>query len=167
MEHWTQFYATIAAAAAALLGLLFVVVSVNVSAALGPEEAISRRLTEQAFQNYLAVLLVALLALFPGIRPTTFGMVTLIATASWSAWVVIRFCQTLSQQVEQRSWMYSLRRHVSSLVGFGILLVSAFRMAVNWGDAYNWFAASTLVLLFSATTVSWELLRRMAGRPSK
>jgi hypothetical protein len=166
MQPWTQFYATIATAAAALLGLLFVVVSINVSVALGPEGAVSRRLTEQAFQNYLAVMMVAFLALFPGISTTTFGMVTLITTAGWSAWVVVRLYQTLAFHIRQRSWIYSLRRHVASLIGFGILLASAFRMALNWGDAYNLLAASTLVLLFSATAVSWELLRRMASRPS-
>jgi hypothetical protein len=85
MQLWTQFYAAIGAASAALLGLLFVAVSI-VSAAFGPEEAVSRQLTEQAFQNYLAVMMVAFLALFPGIETTTFGMVTLITTASWSIW---------------------------------------------------------------------------------
>lgn len=167
MQAWTQFYAAIGTAAAALLGLLFVVVSINVSVALGPEEAVSRRLTEQAFQNYLAVMMVAFLALFPGISTTTFGMVTLITTAGWSAWVLIRFWQALAQGLERRAWIHSLRRHVSSLIGFGILLVSAFRMALSWGESYNWFAASTLVLLFSATAVSWELLRRIANRPSE
>jgi hypothetical protein len=59
-----------------------------------------------------------------------------------------------------------VRRHVSSLIGFAILLASAFCMALNRGTAYNLLAASTLVLLFSATTVSWELLRRIANRRS-
>jgi hypothetical protein len=164
MQPWTQFYTAIGTASAALLGLLFVVVSINVSVALGPEEVVSKRLTEQAFQNYLAVMMVAFLALFPGISTTTFGLVTLITTAGWSAWVVIRFCQALALDVKRRSWIYPLRRHVSSLIGFGILLVSAFRMALHWGEPYNWFAASTLVLLFSATAVSWELVRRIANR---
>jgi hypothetical protein len=163
MEPWTQFYATVATAAAALLGLLFVVVSINVSAALGPVDIASRRMTEQAFQNYLAVMMVALLALFPGIAATTFGMVTLITTASWSVWVLIRLYQALALRAERRLWIQALRRHISSVIGFGILLVSAFRMALNWGESYNWVAASTLVLLFSATAVSWELLRRMAA----
>jgi hypothetical protein len=70
MHAWTQFYAAIGTASAALLGLLFVVVSINVSVALGPEEAVSRRMTEQAFQNYLAVMRVAFLAPFPGISAT-------------------------------------------------------------------------------------------------
>jgi len=127
---------------------------------------VSKRLLEQAFQNYLAVMLVAFLALFPGMSTVTFGLVTLLATATWSAWGVIRFCQTLVLHVKQRSWRYSLRRHISSGVGFGILLFAAFRMALGWDDSFNLFAAATLVLLFSATAVSWELLKRIAGEPS-
>lgn len=80
MQPWSQFYATIGAAPAQLLGLLFVAVSVNAWAALGPDQAASRRLTEQAFQNYLAVMSLSLLALFPGITTETFGVVTLIVT---------------------------------------------------------------------------------------
>lgn len=166
MQVWTQFYGAIATASAALLGLLFVAVSINVAAALGAEDAVSGRLTEQAFQNYLAVMMVSLLALFPGMDTTTFGAVTLVATAGWSIWVFIRFWQTVAQRQEPRLWAFSVRRHVSSLIGFGILLAAAFRMAVNWGTSYNWVAASMLVLLFSATTVSWELLKRIANRGS-
>ena len=36
MQPWSQFYATIAAASAALLGLLFVVVSINAPARSAP-----------------------------------------------------------------------------------------------------------------------------------
>lgn len=162
MQPWTQFYATIATAAAALLGLLFVVVSTNASTILGPGATILRRLTEQAFQNYLAVMVVAFLALFPGISTETFGMLTLGTTVCWSAWVLIRFVRALVEQVQRRSWIYSLRRHISSLIGFGLMLVSAVRMTLNWGNSFNMFAAATLVLLFSATAVSWELLRRIA-----
>lgn len=164
MQPWTQFYATIGTVAAALLGLLLVVVSTNPSAILGPKSTVLRRLTEQAFQNYLAVMVVAFLALFPGISRATFGLLTLGTTAVWSVWVVIRFCQALIVQVQRRSWIYSLRRHISSLIGFGLMFTSAVRMTLNWGDSFNMFAAATLVLLFSATAVSWALLRTIADQ---
>ena len=45
-----------------------------------------------------------------------------------------------------------------------MMLFAASSMALHWGDEYNWLAASTLVLMFSATTVSWELLTRIARR---
>ncbi len=163
MQPWIQFYTTIGTVAAALLGLLFVVVAANASTVLGPEATVLRRLTEQAFQNYLAVMLVAFLALFPGISPAAFGTLTLGITAIWSGWVVIRFVQALIVQVRRRSWIHSLWRHISSLIGFGLMLASASRMALNWGDSFDMFAAATLVLLFSATAVSWELLKSMAG----
>ena len=146
-----------------MLGLLFVAVSVNAESALG-KDAVSRRLTEQAFQNYLTVMMVSLVGLFPGIQTATFGLVTLFATTSWSAWVVIRFGQTIIQSRESGLSTYSIRRHLASLVGFAMLLVSAFCMAIKWDDAFSWLAASTLVLLFSATTVSSELLRRLADQ---
>jgi hypothetical protein len=173
MQAWSQFYSTIGAASAALLGLLFVAVSINAPAALGPDQDVSRRLTEQAFQNFMAVMFVSLLTLFPGIEPTTFGWVALAVTAGWSAWVFIRFGQTLVssqalvQRAEWRSWSMAVRRHLSSLIGFTILLVVTLRMALNWDQDYNWLAASMLVLLFSATTVSWELLTRIAKRKAE
>lgn len=58
MQDWSGFY-TAAGAAATLLGLLFVAISINVeSLAQGHEN--SRRLAEQGFHNYFAVLVVAL-----------------------------------------------------------------------------------------------------------
>jgi signal transduction histidine kinase len=48
--------------------------------------------------------------------------------------------------------------------GFGILLASALCMALKWAEMFHWLAASIRVLLFSATTVSWELLKRIANR---
>jgi hypothetical protein len=53
----------ISSASAALLRLLFVSISINAPATLGEGQDHSRRLAEQAFQNYLAVLMVAQLAL--------------------------------------------------------------------------------------------------------
>ena len=55
--------------------------SLNAKAALGSGDRLTAAMTEQAFQKYLAVLLVALLALFPGVSATTFGYVTLAALA--------------------------------------------------------------------------------------
>ena len=161
MQAWAGFYTAVAAAAAAMLGLLFVAVSVNAATL---EDLPSRRLTEQAFQNYLAVLMVSLLALFPDMTVPTFGFVTLLATAGWAVWVLVRFYQTLTMRRDAASWRHSVRRHISSLCGFAMMLVSAARMALHEGKAFDWFAASTLVLLFSATTVAWEMLRALAER---
>jgi len=163
MQAWSTFYATIGAAAATLLGLLFVAVSVNASAALGSGDRLTSGMTEQAFQNYLAVLLVALLALFPAIPAAVFGYVILTALAGRAVWVGVRLVQMVAYRNPRQSLFFALRRHASSVIGFGLLIYSAARMALSWGENDNTLAAATVVLLFSAMTVSWELLRRIAN----
>jgi hypothetical protein len=147
-------------AAAALLGLLFVSVSINAAAALAPGRETSSRLAEQAFQNYLAVILVSLLALYPQVTMPSFGLSVLCVTAVSSVWVLIRLYLTMARPHEAR--LMALRRHFGSLVGFGAMIFAAAKMALNQGVDLNLFATGVLVLLGSATVVSWELLVRMA-----
>jgi hypothetical protein len=161
MQPWFQFYAVTAGAAATLLGLLFVTVSMNAAAILGSGHEGSKRLAEQAFQNYLAVLLVSLLALYPQMSLALFSWVALSVTAVWGFWVLARFYLTLAKPSGEAR-LPAVRRHLASLIGFTMLIVSAFRMAVKYDDDRNWFASATLVLLISATVVSWELLARIA-----
>jgi hypothetical protein len=166
MQVWSTFYATIGAAAATLLGLLFVAVSVNAAAALGSGDRLTTNMTEQAFQNYLAVMLVALLALFPDLAPRHFGFIALSALGGRAIWLAIRLFQIARFDAPRQMTLRAVRRHLTSVLGFALLLVSALVMACGWTEEYNMLAASTLVLLFSATTVSWELLRRIANRDS-
>jgi hypothetical protein len=164
MQAWSTFYATIGAASATLLGLLFVAVSVNAAAALGAGDRATSGMTEQAFQNYLAVLLVALLALFPDLSPQAFGIIALSALTSRGIWLAIRVFQLARFAAPRQMTIRAARRHLTAVLGFAMLLFSAFSMARGRTDAYNTLAAATIVLLFSAMTVSWELLRRIANR---
>lgn len=65
MQAWNPFFAATGGASATLLGLLFLAVSINVLAALGSQELLTRRLAEQAFHTYLTVMLLSFLGLFP------------------------------------------------------------------------------------------------------
>src|SRR5580698_8974585 len=100
MQAWSTFYEMIGGAAATLLGLLFVAVSVNAEKILGAVHAHSRLLAEQAFQNYLAVLTVSLIAFYPGIQTRTYGYVVIGTTASWSIWVLVRAFRSFSSATE-------------------------------------------------------------------
>jgi hypothetical protein len=162
MQKWFEFYSTMGGSAAALLGLLFVAVSMNAATILGDAHQNSKRLAEQAFQNYLAVMMVALLAIFPTLDISELGFATLALTAVWGVWVLIRLYLALTRPYDPGSRLQSLRRQFSSLVGFGMLIFAALKMAFNLGDSRNLLAIATIVLLFSATTVSWELLLRIA-----
>jgi hypothetical protein len=162
VQSWFDFYAVIGAAAATLTGLLFVAMSMNVAAALGKGPHGSRRLAEQAFENYLAVLMVSLLALYPDMSLHTFGRVTLVVTATWTAWVVVRLYQAAAEPSAHETRTAALRSHISTMIGFGLLIYSALCMALDGPDMRDTLAAANIVLLFSATEKAWSLLNRIA-----
>jgi hypothetical protein len=164
MQIWTGFYSVVAGAAATLLGLLFVAVSINASVILDEAHGDSRRLAEQAFQNYLAAMLVSLLSIFPALDISELGFAVLALTAMRSAWALVRLYLAATRPHDPGSRLQSLRRHLISLVGFGMLTIAAVRTAFNLGDSRGLFAIATMILLFSATTVSWELLLRIAKK---
>ena len=163
MASWSGFYAVTASAAATLTGLLFVAVSMNAAVALNRGEQGSRRLTEQAFENYLAVLMVSLLALYPDMTLRTFGRITLMVTAIWTAWVLVRLYQAAAERSIHETRFVAVRRHASTLIGFGLLDFSAVRMALSDAEMRDTLAAATIVLLFSATEKAWGLLNRIAA----
>ncbi len=163
MQDWFGFYAVIGGAAATLMGLLFVAVSINAAAILNRAHGHPRRLAEQAFQNYVAVLLVSLLALFPSLSRSEFSFVTLLVTAATGVWVLVRLYLTLTKPHDTTSRMQLLRHQVPSLLGLGMLIFAAVRMTFNQGDDRNLLAASTIILLLAATRSSWVLLLGIAG----
>lgn len=170
MQAWSGFFAAIAGASASLLGLLFVAVSVNADDTIGPGRENSRRLAEQAFQNYLAVLLVALLALIPDITPRMLGLATATVMGVWTALNLVRLSHSLRNRQEAGFNRTALRRHLISLFGSGLLIFAAYEMYRGRTDDRIFFAAALIVLLSSATMVAWEFLLRVAttvgGRPA-
>lgn len=163
MQTWTQLYSVTGASAATLLGLLFVAVSVTAPSVSGHMHQNSRRLAEQAFQNYLVVMLVSLLALFPSLKLSELGYATLGITALRGISALLRLYWAAMEPYEMGSRWQSLRRQYPSLIGFSLLIYGAARMALDLGDNHTLFAVATVVLLFSATVVSWELLLRIAS----
>jgi hypothetical protein len=59
--------------------------------------------------------------------------------------------------------LVTIRRHASTLIGFGLLIYSAGRMALDGNDMLNTLAAANIVLLFSATERARGLLNRIAA----
>jgi hypothetical protein len=162
MQAWNQFYEMIGGVAATLLGLLFVSVSLNAELILGSEHKHSRRLAEQAFQNYLAVIVVSLFVVMPGITSVTLGYTLIWVCASWCVWAAVRMSQAARHTLTGESRIGPLRRYVTTLAGFGLLIYSAYLMASGSHDYTGYIAPGVMLLLISATLVSWELLIKLA-----
>jgi hypothetical protein len=164
MQAWGPLFSVTAESAATMLGLLFVAVSIH--GAGGKMHPDSRILAEQAFSNYLLVLLTSALALFPSLTLRQLGILALGLTAARGVWAAIRMYRVAMRPLIEGSRWKSLRRHVLSLVGFAVLILAAARLTLNYGDPRAWFAAAVVALLLGATSMAWELLLRISASKS-
>jgi hypothetical protein len=162
MNAWHEFYDMIGGASATLLGLLFVSVSLNAEIILGAKNKHSKRLAEQAFQNYMGVLVVSLMVLIPNIADKDFGLSLLCVSLAWGLWVLVRAFQSILSHSGVFSRLVSLRRFLAPSVGFGILVYAGFEMSLGQSGFQGRIAAGVMVLLISATVVAWQLLIKIA-----
>lgn len=149
-------------AGATLLGLLFVSVSLNADIILGSTHLQSRRLAEQAFQNYLAVLVVGLLVCLPGNGRDSLGYTLISISGLWAGWALFRLVSTLRQPIVRDTRRNVLRRYFATLFGFGMIAHAAFHLITGRTDEMIYIAAGAMLLLISATIASWELLTKVA-----
>lgn len=159
MNAWHEFYDVIAGVSATLLGLLFVSVSLNAEAILGPANKHSKRLAEQAFQNFLGALVVSLIVLIPGLDAKALGLSVLAMSLLWVVWVLVRAYQSAVALGPSR--LTSLRRFIAPVAAFAILAYSGEKMLAGRADDGS-MAAGVIILLLSATAVAWDLLIKIA-----
>jgi hypothetical protein len=108
-------------------------------------------------------MLVSVIALFPSLSISEVGSGTLGVAALRGLWALIRLYWAATEPYEAGSRVQSLRQHVSSLLGFALLIYAAARMVLGLGDNRTMFAIATVALLVSATTVAWQLLLGIAA----
>ncbi len=162
MQGWNSYYEMAGGASATLLGLLFVSVSVRAEKIFASGNEHSKRLAEQAFQNYLAVLIISLVALLPDLTVPTFGYVLIGTTAIWSFWVVARAVFALSTPSGHEPRLRMFRRYITSLIGFAMLVYSGVQIMLGRGVPGDSVAIALLLLVVAATAVSWQLLIAVA-----
>ena len=155
---WHDFYLTIGAASASLIGLLFVALSLNLDAITETSSEDLRALGEQAFNSFSLVLLIALLFLIPTNDPATYG-VAFVALAIGGAYRMLRRAPAVwrgrqrDRLGEGVVWRFVLP--AAALVG---LLASGVGLLVDQPSALYWLVAVIIGLLMSAARSSWDLL---------
>jgi hypothetical protein len=156
LAAWHDFYITIGAASASLVGLLFVALSLNPDAVTGPAHHNFRAFAEQAFTSFSAVLLIALFFLVPTNDPPTLG-IQYLALAAIGGLRIIRRAPSMwrlrSRMPETLIWRLALP--AAALVGLGL---SAIGLMMGNPSALYWLVVVIIGLLMSAARSAWDLL---------
>jgi hypothetical protein len=156
---WHDFYLAVGSASAALLGLLFVGVSINLSSITAAERVDLQTKANLAFSNLLYLLCLSLIVLIPGAdAPSLAVSFTAVAVVG-----LVRIARRLVELIRgpDRSWkgLATLRRISWTLIADLVLLYVAASIAAR-ADAiplyYNTFVV--FVLLIGAADISWGLL---------
>lgn len=152
---WQTFYATIAGAAATLLGLLFVAVSLNRAHLDLEENSHLMSLARQTFATYLFILTFSITVLIP--RQSGKGLgIPLTFIGIYGLFLVLK---EMVLHVTKINVRVSLKRYGWSLLAF-ILMISSSIHVIAHEDAGSLYhmVSSMFMLLVSATKSSWILL---------
>jgi hypothetical protein len=157
-SEWSDFFVGSAGASAALTGLVFVAVSINLERILSlpgvPERALETLLL------LLGVLVVSLLALAPGQSATTLGLELLVESVLILGLIAVLVRRSLPAADER--WTRRWRKYTAwrlALVGAGTVpfLVGAVVLLAE-GDGLSWVLAGVLCAIVGAVLNAWVLL---------
>ena len=165
---WHDFYLAAAGAAAALLGLLFVGVSINLGALNAVERIDLRQRASQAFSNLTFVLVLSLSVLIPQEDARSLAIACGIM-AVIGLFLMAGRLRTIGQSWNQVSHpVIALRRLSWSCVA---LLLLGFAAIELWsvGSVGNLYTLISVVflLLIGAAEVSWDLLVRLSDEEAE
>lgn len=154
-EQWHDLFVAVAGASAALLGLLFVAVSINLERILSfkglPERAL------ETLMLLLGVLLVSIVALMPGQSHVALGLEVLaIATTMTLIAVRLPVLSGDGSGHEELSWKVS--RWSVRIAAVGPLLIGGLFELLTIGGALYWVTAGVAFAIIGAVASAWVLL---------
>jgi len=83
--------------------------------------------------------------------------------AVMSVWVLLRFMSASRVRDESFSRTRVWRRMLPAALGYATLLVAGWNLRYGYdADIFDWFMLAMLLLLVTATAISWDLLVRVA-----
>lgn len=152
-SEWSDLFVAVAGASAALAGLLFVAVSVNVDRILA-----GKGLPERALETIvllLAVLLVSIVALIPGQSEVALGLELLFLGLVLAAFVA-RLPVVSDARVATTSWI--LTRWAVRALATVPLILGGLTLLVEAGGGLYWVVAAIVFAIVGAVANAWVLL---------
>jgi hypothetical protein len=152
-QGWSELFVASAGASAALTGLLFVAVSVNIERILEfsglPERAL------QTLLLLLSVVAISLIGLIPGQTATALGAELLVVSIGFCAAICWLLNRTVSGAREHERAVLHLAYTVPGALA---PVIGAVSLLVGAGGGLYWIAAGIIGAILGASVNAWVLM---------
>jgi hypothetical protein len=159
LREWQTFFLLVGSAAAVLIGLLFVAISLGLDLAITAERADIQTFVTPSLTQFAIVLFIAVFGLFPVHRSVSLGLLLLIPG-------IVGAGDALANGL--RLWRRSRRRHVDRddwfwrgvlpLASVVALLIGGIGLLLGAGQALTVTAGATVALLGLGIHNAWALV---------
>jgi hypothetical protein len=154
-SEWHDLFVAVAGASAALLGLLFVAVSINLERILS-----YKGLPERALETMLllmSVLLVSIAGLMPGESHVALGLEILFVVGAMAA-IMSRLPVLTGDSTGREAFQWKLSRWALRAVSVMPLGIAGLFELLEVGGALYWLTAGIAFAIVGAVTSAWVLL---------
>jgi hypothetical protein len=158
LEPWHDFYALLGSTAAALLGLLFVAVSLH----LDSLTAAVQGLAYETFNHFITLLLIAFLCLIPALPPSWFGVGLLLLGLGGA--VRLAWRRRAEPAQERLGLPTPRRRDVLPALAYLLLVGLGLWYLAGQTGLLGVLVAVDFLLLIQATWRAWEMLLYLGAR---
>jgi hypothetical protein len=154
-EQWHDLFVATAGASAALLGLLFVAVSINLERILAYEGLPERAL--ETLLLLLGVLIVGIVGLIPAESTVALGL-ELFLIAVLIAAIIFRLPAPRAEETGKEPGSWRLSRIGVRLMGTVPLVVGGLSVLFEVGGGLYWIVAGIILAIVGAVANAWVLL---------
>ena len=152
---WADFCVAVVGASAALTGLLFVAVSINLGQILTTDALATRALSTMIL--FVVPLVVGILALVPEQPPTALGL-ELVLTGVVAGSGLLRINRPANRGEREPRWSWLLIRLAPSVTVSPFLVLAGAGLITETGGGLYWAAPSIVVSFVTGLATVWVLL---------
>jgi hypothetical protein len=167
VDGWHDFYILIGTAAATLVGLLFVSLSLNADVIIRKTNIDLRVLAAQTFTSFICVLMFAVIFLIPRQGPQGLGLPLVGIDCIGLYTTARRFVEM--RRNRSRTWGKGrlTRRFVIPALCFMTLMIIAVLVLLGRTGGLYWLVPVMIMLIWGASLNAWDLLLRLREPPQE
>jgi hypothetical protein len=166
-DGWQEFYFLVGSSAGALIGLLFVVITLTANYDPSRAETGARVYVTPTVVHFASVLFVSAVALVPGLPANILGIFVLIPSAGGLFYVAVVIKRFFGRLPDEPHWSDPIFYAALPAVGYTTLAVAGVSFITGHAIAPDALALGVLGLLFTGIRDAWDVALWVSTHPDE